>query len=638
MDCSGLAFHPQYATNARFFVYYTRTDDGTIVIAEYGVSSNPNVANPTETILLTIPHPINANHNGGMLAFGSDTFLYAGVGDGGSGNDPPNNAQNINTLLGKILRIDVDHPDTVAGTAYSSPSDNPYFGAIPGRDEIFSIGWRNPWRFSFDRLTQKQWVADVGQGAREEVDTPIVKGGNYGWRIYEGTQCTGNDPLLCNPGNYIFPIFDYTHSGGRCSITGGYVYRGAQGALPQGTYVYGDYCSGEILAWDGATQSVLLDTTMNISSFGEDEAGEVYVVNLGGSLSRIAAVGCTYDIAPASQSFGAGGGTGSVSVAAGAGCAWGATASAPWVHITSDASGSGNGTVGYSVDANTSTSSRSTNLTIAGKTFTVRQAGPALFGNYQGLWWNAPPGSESGWGVNLNHQGTTIFATWFTFGLDGKPLWLVTWAASTPANPNAFTGDLYTGTGPPYNVFDPAKVVPTRVGSAIFTFADANNATFAYAVNGVSQTKQITREQFGVSMPSCAFGAQANLATNFQDIWWNAPANSEPGWGVNLTHQGDTIFLSWLTFGLDGNPLWSVAAVNKTAPNVYSGSLVKAVTGPAFNADPFDQSQVVGTVVGTATLAFADGNSATFAYGIDGTVQTKSIIREVFASPGTVCQ
>ena len=167
-------------------------------------------------------------------------------------------------------------------------------------------------------------MADVGQGAREEVDTPVVKGGNYGWRVYEGFNCTGNDPSLCNPANYIFPIFDYTHTGGRCSITGGYVYRGTAGALPQGTYVYGDYCSGEIFAWNGSTQSILLDTTMNISSFGEDEAGEHYVVNLGGTVSKIVAVACTYDIFPTSQSFAASGGTGTVNVTAGAGCGWSA--------------------------------------------------------------------------------------------------------------------------------------------------------------------------------------------------------------------------------------------------------------------------------------------------------------------------
>ncbi len=251
-----------------------------------GVSGDPNVANTTETIMLTIPHPTNTNHNGGMLAFGPDGYLYVGVGDGGSGNDPPNNAQNINVLLGKILRIDVDHRRQ-ARPIRRRPTTRTSGKA--GRDEIFSIGWRNPWRFSFDRLTHQQWVADVGQGTREEVDTPVVKGGNYGWRVYEGFNCTGNDPSLCNPANYIFPIFDYTHTGGRCSITGGYVYRGTAGALPQGTYVYGDYCSGEIFAWDGSTQSVLLDTTMNISSFGEDEAGELYVVNLGGTVSKIVA-------------------------------------------------------------------------------------------------------------------------------------------------------------------------------------------------------------------------------------------------------------------------------------------------------------------------------------------------------------
>ena len=247
----GLAFHPLYANNHRFFVYYSRVGDGTEVIAEYHTSaSNPDLADPNETVLLTIPHPTNTNHNGGMLAFSPvDHFLYIGVGDGGSSNDPPNNAQNTGVLLGKILRIDVDH---TGGVPYSSPSGNPFLGANPGRDEIFAFGFRNPWRFSFDRVTGVQWVGDVGQDAHEEVDTPIVAGGNYGWRVYEGFSCTGTDSTLCNPANYIMPIFDYPHSG-RCSITGGYVYRGLQGALAAGTYIYGDYCSGEILTWNGST-------------------------------------------------------------------------------------------------------------------------------------------------------------------------------------------------------------------------------------------------------------------------------------------------------------------------------------------------------------------------------------------------
>ncbi len=368
----GLAFHPQYAGNGRFFVYYTRTGDGTIVIAEYHVFGDPNVADPTETILLTIPHPTNTNHNGGMMAFGPDGYLYIGVGDGGSANDPPNNAQNINVLLGKILRIDINAP----GVPYQSPPTNPFFGATPGRDEIFAYGTRNPWRFSFDRNTHVQWVGDVGQGAREEVDTPIVSGGNYGWRVFEGNLCTNIDPALCSsPQNYIFPIFDYEHTLGRCSITGGYVYRGSQGALPTGTYIYADYCTGEIFGWNGSSQSLLLDTAMNISSFGEDEAGELYVVGLGGTVHKIvASATCTYSINPTSASFGVAGGAGSVTVTAGAGCVWTATSNASWITITGGSSGSGNGAVTYSVAAYTAKpKKRSGTMTIAGQTFTVKQ-------------------------------------------------------------------------------------------------------------------------------------------------------------------------------------------------------------------------------------------------------------------------
>ena len=375
----GLAFHPDYENNHRFFVYYTQPSDGAEVIAEYHTSAgDPNVADATETRLIVIPHPTNANHNGGMLAFSPDDhFLYIGVGDGGSGNDPLNNAQNIDVLLGKILRIDVDHPDPVGGTLYSSPALNPYVGKA-GRDEIFAIGMRNPWRFSFDRLTNQQWVADVGQGSREEVDTPITVGGNYGWRVYEGFNCTSNDPSLCNPASYLFPIFDYGHLGGRCSITGGYVYRGLQGALPAGTYVYGDYCSGEILTWNGSSETIQLDTTMNVSSFGEDEQGELYVVNLGGSISRIDPVGgqCTDSIAPTNASYTTAGGTGSLSVTAGTGCGWTAVSNdTSWLHVTAGANGNGNGTVNYSVDPNSGSAPRTGTLTIAGKTFTVAQDG-----------------------------------------------------------------------------------------------------------------------------------------------------------------------------------------------------------------------------------------------------------------------
>jgi hypothetical protein len=297
----GLAFHPQYASNGRFFVYYTRAGDGAIVIAEYRVSADPNIADSTEQVLLTAPHPIHTNHNGGMIAFGLDGYLYAGVGDGGGGNDEPNNAQNIDVLLGKILRIDVDRPGP--GTLYSSPPDNPFVNA-PGRDEIFAFGLRNPWRFSFDRTTGEAWVGDVGQGEREEVDRSLVKGGNYGWRIYEGFLCTNLGPSICSPSDYIDPLFDYSHTSGRCSVTGGYVYRGSRGTLPAGLYVYGDFCSGEVFVTNGDTQNLLMYTAMNISSFGEDEQGELYVVDRGGSVSRIDSLPttCTEAISPVRDS------------------------------------------------------------------------------------------------------------------------------------------------------------------------------------------------------------------------------------------------------------------------------------------------------------------------------------------------
>jgi glucose/arabinose dehydrogenase len=282
----GLTFHPQYRSNRRFFVNYTRTPDGATVIAEYRVSaSNPDVAEATESVLLTIAQPF-ANHNGGMVEFGPDGYLYIGMGDGGSGNDPGNRAQNVNELLGKILRIDVDVPS--GGTPYSSPPTNPFFGSIPGRAEIYALGLRNPWRFSFDRTTGELYLGDVGQNAREEIDI-ITLGGNYGWRVFEGTRCA-NDTALCNRSNYTSPIGEYDNtarSGGRCSVTGGYVYRGSRSSLPTGAYIFGDYCTGEIFMLESGVQSLLLDTNLNISSFGEDENGEIYVVGLGGTVQRL---------------------------------------------------------------------------------------------------------------------------------------------------------------------------------------------------------------------------------------------------------------------------------------------------------------------------------------------------------------
>ncbi|HEY0422176.1 MAG TPA: NBR1-Ig-like domain-containing protein, partial [Rhodopila sp.] len=265
----------------------------------------------------------------------------------------------------------------------------------------------------------------------------------------------------------------------------------------------------------------------------------------------------------------------------------------------------------------------------------VIAAGPP---NFEGLWWNAPAGSEAGWGINLAHQADIIFATWFTYDLTGKGLWLTLTAPRTATN--TYSGTLIKATGPAFDAvpFNPAQVVGTSVGSGTLTFTDINNGTFAYTVNGISQTKTITRQVFG-PLPTCRFGALANLtlATNFQDLWWNSPPQSEAGWGINLTHQGTRIFATWFTYDHDRTPMWLVATMLNTAPATYVGTLYRT-TGPPFNAVPFNAANVVGTTVGTATLTFADGATAAFSYTVNGVSQTKPITREVFAAPGTVCQ
>ncbi len=298
----GLTFHPQFAANGKFYVNYTRVGDGATIISEYvtttgnGSSNTGNIA--TERILLTIPQPFS-NHNGGMVEFGADGYLYVGMGDGGSGNDPGNRAQNRTLLLGKMLRIDPNVPQG-SPNPYLIPPTNPFIGANTTRcdngsttsgntcQEIWAIGMRNPWRFSFDRGgTNQLWAADVGQSAIEEVDI-ITGGANYGWRVYEGTNCTNLDPSLCIPANYTPPVFQYNRTGGRCSITGGYVYRGALKSIPDGQYIFGDYCSAEILRWNGSSQIIMHDISgRNILSFGEDEDGEIYICYSNGQVDKI---------------------------------------------------------------------------------------------------------------------------------------------------------------------------------------------------------------------------------------------------------------------------------------------------------------------------------------------------------------
>jgi glucose/arabinose dehydrogenase len=280
----GLTFHPQFATNGYFFVNYTRTGDAATVIARYKTTDSTNaLGDPnSERILLTIAQPF-ANHNGGMIEFRNDNGtnnLYIGMGDGGSGNDPGNRAQNINEMLGKFLRITPDVSGNTTTPAYTVPADNPYVG-VNGTDEIFAVGVRNPFRWSFDRVTKELWAGDVGQDSVEEVDV-IDRGFNYGWRVYEGNSCTNLDPSLCVTANFIPPVLTYSSASGssRCSITGGYVYRGSRGNLPYGGYIYGDYCTGEILLWNNNQQTLLLDSPRFISSFGEDEDGELYVCGI----------------------------------------------------------------------------------------------------------------------------------------------------------------------------------------------------------------------------------------------------------------------------------------------------------------------------------------------------------------------
>ena len=277
----GLAFHPHYHDNGFFYIDYTRASDGATVIARYKVSANDiNRADPASAqILLTIGQPFS-NHNGGQLQFGPDGYLYIGMGDGGSAGDPGNRAQNLGEFLGKILRIDVDN-----GTPYGIPPSNPFVNRSGARPEIWAFGVRNPWRFSFDRSTGDLWIGDVGQGQWEEVDfqpQTSIGGENYGWRRMEGNHCF-NPTSNCSDATMTLPVAEYDHNGGRCSITGGYRYRGSRSSRLQGTYLYADYCSGTVWGLTNIggifSSRVLAQTTLGITTFGEDVNGEIYLAD-----------------------------------------------------------------------------------------------------------------------------------------------------------------------------------------------------------------------------------------------------------------------------------------------------------------------------------------------------------------------
>jgi glucose/arabinose dehydrogenase len=288
-----LAFHPNYETNGQFYTVHVASDNSLVLSSFLRSQNNPDLADPnSRTTLLVIPHPTNTNHNGSTLAFGPDGYLYWSTGDGGGGGDPSNNAQNLTVLLGKILRIDVN-----SGPPYSIPSSNPFYNSsTPGiRKEIWAYGLRNPWRISFDRQTNDLYIADVGQSAREEINfQPAASGGgqNYGWRVMEGSLCY-NPSTNCDKSGKTLPVAEYDHTLG-CSVTGGYVYRGTSYPALQGIYFYGDFCSGILFGLKkdpgAGWQSVqLLDTSYSITTFGEDEFGEVYLADYAaGKIYRLA--------------------------------------------------------------------------------------------------------------------------------------------------------------------------------------------------------------------------------------------------------------------------------------------------------------------------------------------------------------
>jgi len=282
----GMALHPGYAANRRFFVYYTDRD-GAVVVSEYRADAAGERAEPgSDRILLRIEEP-HEFHNGGGLRFGPEGYLYVGVGDGGGDGDPWHNGQDPHTLLGTILRLDVDGPPP-----YRIPPDNPFATGQGGAPEVFAYGLRNPWRFSFDVASGELWIADVGQAHAEEIDRvarDVAPGTNFGWSVVEGEDCFRSE--TCDRAGLTPPLVEYDHASGDCAVIGGFVYRGA--SLPEltGLYVYGDYCSGRIRAFDASHPAsvprVVLQATLNMTAFGADPRGELYVADRAGSVYEL---------------------------------------------------------------------------------------------------------------------------------------------------------------------------------------------------------------------------------------------------------------------------------------------------------------------------------------------------------------
>jgi hypothetical protein len=257
---------------------------------------------------------------------------------------------------------------------------------------------------------------------------------------------------------------------------------------------------------------------------------------------------------------------------------------------------------------------------------------------YQGLWWAAPAGSESGWGLNIAHQGDTLFGTWFTYDFDGSGMWIVM-PSATRMGPGVYGGLLYRTTGAPFNDFPTnALVNEIAVGSATLTFASPTQATFRYTLYGVSQTKQIVPQLFATPVPTCTAGGPAGATANYQGLWWRSPAGSEAGWGLNIAHQGNTLFATWFTYDASRRGMWLVMSSGVlSGPSTYSGALFRT-TGNAFGTSPWSSATVAVTMVGNASLAFSDAANGTFTYTVNGVTQSKPITRQQFSAPASVCR
>jgi len=542
----GLAFDPLFAQNRRFFVFYARAGDGALRVASFLASAlDPDRAEPaSEREVITIPHPGFDNHNGGHIAFGPDGFLYVATGDGGGGGDAANNAQTRTSRLGKILRLDVR-----GDTGYVVPATNP-FASTPGvAPEICAYGLRNPWRFSFDRATGDLFIADVGQNLVEEVNYQPGEspgGQNYGWRVIEGTTCFA-PPTGCSLPGATPPVLTYGHDVGQ-SITGGYVYRGLKSRALQGYYLYGDFSTSRVWAarreatgWTNALVVAPPSVLSGISSFGEDEAGELHVASLNNG--RVFAI---EGPATARTEPGVVSGLWWNPQESGWGVQltqrgdaifaalfhYGADGTAKWYVASNCARSSSPGnaalrctgaleevhgpryfgvpfnagavqvsTVG-SIEIAFKDSERATltyslgslqrTVALQRQVFRSRAVAPSF--DYTDLYFNR---FESGWGLTVSHQADILFVAWYVYDDAGLPVWYVASSCALNGAADGCTGVLYRSTGPPITgAFNPGSVQAVAVGQISIAFTGANDAVLTYSVDGVQGSKTVSRQVF----------------------------------------------------------------------------------------------------------------------------------------------